>query len=439
MTTPGDEPLPLAGPRSHARHRVLGLMCAMSFILYLDRICISQAAKRMEDDLDISHTAFGFVFGSFTLAYGLFQVPTGHWGDRHGSRKVLPGLVWAWSLFTMLTGLANGLVMLLVVRFLFGAGEAGALPNAVRSLERWFPSHARGPAMGTVLMAALLGGAVSPVVAEQLIQLVGWRWAFVALGVPGILWGAWFYWWYRDDPAAHPAVNESERRFIALGRVENAHRDSHPNIPWKKVLTSLNVWLMGSISTCCAFTTYLFFSWYSTYLQKGRSLTPEFSSRLASLVLFSGAVGSFCGGYLSDWLVRLTGERKWSRRLLTVPVLASAAGGMVLSVHFDGPWPAALCAAWACLAIHLALPSGWNVVTEISGPHVGAIWGLLNAMGVVGAYLSPIFMGVVVDHFARLGYVGRAQWDPAFYVYAALLLTGAAAWGFVDPNTSVVE
>jgi MFS family permease len=424
---------------THVRLLVLGLLCVMSFILYLDRICISQAATRMEEDFDISHTAMGFVFGSFTLAYGLFQVPTGHWGDRYGSRKVLPGMVWMWSLFTMITGLSNGLIMLLVVRFLFGAGQAGALPNAIKSVERWFPAEARGRAMGIVLMAALLGGAVSPVVAEALIQLLGWRWAFAALGVPGLLWGAWFYWWYRDDPAEHPAVNEAERRQIALGRDATAHADDHPPIPWGKVLTAANVWLMGAISTCSAFTTYLFFFWYSTYLHKGRDLSAEFSSQLASIVLASGAVGSLCGGFLGDWLVRLTGERKWSRRLLTVVSLASAAGGMVLSIQFDDPWLAALCASWACLAIHLALPSGWSVVAEISGPHVGALWGLLNAMGVAGAYLSPIFLGGLVDYLGARGYAEREQWDPAFYVYASLLLVGAVAWLFVNPEKSVVE
>jgi MFS transporter, ACS family, glucarate transporter len=437
MTMPSEETQSAPAP-THVRHGVLGFLCVMSFILYLDRICISQAAKRMEEDLDITHTAMGFVFGSFTLAYGLFQVPTGNWGDRQGARKVLTLIVCIWSLLTMLTGLSNGLTMLLVVRFLFGAGAAGAFPNAVRSLGRWFPASGRGRATGIVIMAALLGGAVSPVVAEELIQRFDWRWAFVILGVPGILWAAWFSWWYRDDPADHPAVNESERRIIAPGRAAATHTAEHPPIPWGRVLSAANVWLMGGIGTCSAATTYLFFSWYSTYLQNGRSLSPEFASRLAAVVLFSGAVGSFCGGYLNDWLVRLTGERKWSRRMLAAPALASAAVGMLLSIQLDDPWPAALCASWACLAIHLSLPAGWNVVGEISGVHVGAIWGLLNAMGVVGAYFSPVFMGLVVDHFEKLGYVGRAQWDPAFYAYASLLLIGALAWLFVNPDRSVV-
>ena len=94
---------------------------------------------------------------------------------------------------------------------------------------------------------------------------------------------------------------------------------------------------------------------------------------------------------------------------------------------------------WACLAIHLSLPSGWNVVAEISGPHLGALWGLLNAMGVAGAYFSPIFLGGLVDYLSNRGYAGRERWDPAFYVYASLLLTGACAWLFVNPEKSVVD
>src|SRR4051812_16956223 len=107
------------------RYQVLLALCLLSFVLYLDRICIGQAVGDIETELDISHTRMGFVLAAFTLAYGLFEVPVGHWGDRHGSRGVLTRIVLWWSLFTMLTGAATGFYLLLIVRFLFGAGEAG--------------------------------------------------------------------------------------------------------------------------------------------------------------------------------------------------------------------------------------------------------------------------------------------------------------------------
>src|SRR5437588_8570831 len=152
---------------TRARYGVLGFLCSLSFILYIDRICISQAATNIEHDLGISHTRMGIVFAAFTVAYGLFEIPTGRWGDRFGSRGVLTRIVLWWSLFTALTGCVpkfsfdsgrqlwlplwntgiplafNSLVLLVLVRFLFGAGEAGAIPNSARVIARWFPSTAR--------------------------------------------------------------------------------------------------------------------------------------------------------------------------------------------------------------------------------------------------------------------------------------------------------
>src|SRR5205807_3334817 len=227
-----------AGPHdrpTRVRYGVLAFLCALSFILYVDRICIGQAASQIEEDLSISHTAMGIVFAAFTVAYGLFEIPTGRWGDRFGSRGVLTRIVLWWSLFTALTGCVpkfsfesgyefrlpwdgavpialNSLVLLIVVRFLFGAGEAGAIPNSARVIARWFPPASRGPAQGIFNATALLGGAVAPIAAQLMIREIGWRWSFIAFGSLGLYWAAAFYWWFRDDPAAHAAVNGAELR-----------------------------------------------------------------------------------------------------------------------------------------------------------------------------------------------------------------------------------
>jgi MFS family permease len=427
------------GAATRVRYRVLALLCLLTFILYLDRICIGQAASSIETDLGISHTAMGFVLAAFTVAYGLFEVPTGHWGDRYGSRGVLTRIVLWWSAFTALTGAATGLVMLLVVRFLFGAGEAGALPNAARVVSRWFPGGSRGAAQGIIITSALVGGAVSPVVTQSLLGALGWRWTFVLLGVPGCLWAAFFYWWFRDDPARHRAVNEQEREYIKAGTAPYALAIYHPPVPWRQVLTSANIWLLGGVVSCGAFTTYMFFSWYPTYLKEARAVTPELSGWLASMVLAGGAVGSTVGGYFSDWLVRFTGNRRWSRRAIGCVSLGSAALAMMASIHCNSPWLAAGCTTLACLSVHLQLASWWEAVTEISGKHLGTLFGLMNSLGVPGAVASQLFLGRFVDVLGELGYVGRAQWDPAFYIYGTVLLVGALCWLLIDTTKPVVR
>src|SRR3954469_129457 len=112
------------------RHRVLGLLIALAIITYLDRVCISVAGKTMQEDLGLNASQWGWVLGAFALAYGIFEVPMGALGDRVGPRRVLTRIVLWWSTFTGLTGLVTGFWQLVATRFVFGAGEAGAFPNA---------------------------------------------------------------------------------------------------------------------------------------------------------------------------------------------------------------------------------------------------------------------------------------------------------------------
>ena len=119
------------------------LLSLLLVITYLYRVCISVAA-RMQDALHIGPIAWGWVTGIFTLSCAAFEIPSGALGDRIGPRRVLTRIVLWWSGFTSLTGLVTGYYPLLLTRFLFGMGEAGAFPNASVAVARWFPVHERG-------------------------------------------------------------------------------------------------------------------------------------------------------------------------------------------------------------------------------------------------------------------------------------------------------
>jgi MFS transporter, ACS family, glucarate transporter len=420
------------------RYAVLSFLSLLAFVLYIDRICISQAATSIEEELQISEKQMGLVFAAFTVAYGLFEIPTGSWGDRHGSRGVLTRIVLWWSAFTALTGAAFGLVSLIVVRFLFGAGEAGAYPNAARVIARWFPRGGRGPAQGLINTAALIGGAAAPVLTAYMIHLAGWRWAFLYFACLGVFWAIAFYLWYRDDPCEHPAVNEAERRLILGGEDREARGEPRPPVPWRQVAASKEIWLLGGVISCAAFSTYLYFFWYPRYLQAGRDVTPIRSGWLASAVLAGGAVGALLGGYLSDGALRLTGDRRWSRRAIGCSGMALSALALWLALRCDSAELASLFTALASFLVQLQIAPWWTVVTEISGRHVGALFGLLNSLGVPGAVASQYFVGWFADRQKELGYSGRAPWDPIFYVYMVVLLIGAFGWLFIDPTRSAV-
>jgi MFS family permease len=394
---------------------------------------MGQAVGPIQNELGLSNTQMGVVLMAFTLAYGLFEVPTGRWGDRFGSRAVLTRIVVWWSAFTALTGACTGLGTLLSVRFLFGAGEAGAYPNVARVIAHWFPPRERGRVQGLFMASSLTGGMAAPVLAGYLIAVWGWRGTFAAFGVVGLAWSAAFAAWFCDDPAAHPAVNAAERALIGAAPAPLPHAP----VPWRAALTNRNIWLLGTIISCSAATAYLYYSWYPKYLQAARNVGQIESGWLVALVLAGGVAGMLGGGIVADRMVRRSADCGRARRRLGAGAFLVAATFLVASITCDSPLLSTILAAASCLATACQQSSWWSSASEIGGRNLGALFGLLNMMGMPGAMASQFLLGVWADWRQSQGLVGRAQWDPGLFAYAGLLLVGAVCWWFVDTSRPI--
>jgi MFS transporter, ACS family, glucarate transporter len=452
MQTPA-APLPdAAPPPTRARYGVLAFLCAMATILYLDRNCMSQAQVPMMAEFGWSKTQMGLVQAAFTLAYGLFEIPTGRLGDRYGSRRVLTRIVLWWSAFTVITGcvwsflytvefgpislIFDTFVLLVLIRFLFGAGEAGAIPNAARVIKIWFPPTERGRMQGFMQASMHVGATAAPMAAAWIIDLANWRWTFYLFGAVGVLWTACFYWWFRDQPAAHSAVNAAEIEIIGTSHVPV---QAHEVVPWQEVLTHPNIWLLGLIITMSAYNSYFFFSWYQTYLMQVRDVDNLGAGRLTSLALLGATCGSLFGGWQADRITRLAADRYRARRRLGLIAYGCAAISLFAGVSVDAVWLLGVCCALACLAMFSQLPTWWACTYDVSGKHTGSLFGLLNGVGAIGAMGSQLFFGAFADWRGRQGYEGRDQWDPAFYVSIALLVTAGVLWQFVYPRPAIGE
>lgn len=435
---------------TRGRHGVMGYLCALAIILYIDRICIGQAGTAMKAEFGLTNIQWALVGIAFQVAYGVFEPITGHWGDRYGSRRVLIRIVLWWSAFTALTGcvfnfsfellpgiVLNGFLVLLVVRFLFGAGEAGALPNSARVIVRWFPPGRRGPPLALFTTCAQMGGAIAPALAAALIASphVGWRWTFIIFGGLGVVWAWSFARWFHDDPASHPAVNGAEREYIRGGASATPLVEC---VSWRLVLSRRNVWLLGLVNGCASFYSYMLFLWFPTYLKEGRALDEIASGRLGSLPYLFGAVGGLVGGFVGDWLTARTGSRRRALGGMGLAGLMLAGVFVGLSPHADTPVLAVFLCSLGYFFLCAQLAGWWAAVGDVGGRHLGAVFGVCNMIALTGGAVSQLFLGWYADFMRNLGYTGRAQWDSALYVYAGVLMVGGMLWPLIDPRRTVV-
>ena len=194
----------------------------ITLVLYIDRVCISTAKDSITNDLLLTDTQMGWVLGSFALGYALFQVPGGALGDKFGVRKVMTGIMITWSLFTSLTGAAWNYISILVFRFIFGAGEAGAFPNISRAAYSWVPLNERGMFQGINFSGSRLGAAFALPLVAILIEAWGWRNVFYFFGVIGIVFAVVFYLIFRNKPEEHPYLDEEEKSYIINHRQKRA-------------------------------------------------------------------------------------------------------------------------------------------------------------------------------------------------------------------------
>ncbi len=406
------------------RYRVLAFLFVLSIITFIDRVSISVAGSRMQADLGLSPSQWGWILGSFALAYAIFEIPTGRLTDRIGPRRVMTRIVVWWSVFTSLTGVVRKFWPLFGVRFLFGAGEAGAFPNSAATVVRWFPSRERARAQGVVWMGSKVGGAVAPLVVIPIQQAFGWRVAFAVFGLLGLAWAGVWYAWFRDTPAEKPGVSAAERAEIGQISGEGAHRP----MPWRLLLTQPNLWwLMLMYHTYC-WLGFFYLSWMHTFLVKGRGYTPHDLIRFSWLPFVLGAVTNPLGGALSDALVKRIGL-KWGRRSVGMAGLLLS-GGFVLATVLtrDKMWSVVF------LGLGLAgsdfmLPVAWAVCLDISDTYAGTVSAAMNTAGQVGSFLSSVAFGYIVT--------ASGSYNTPLVVLGAMAVLSAFLWLKIDPTQRV--
>jgi MFS family permease len=412
---------------TRARYWVVVFAVVLAIIQYVDRVGISKAMPQIQRDLGFSNIEAGYVFGAFTLAYALFEIPTGWLGDKIGPRKILLRIVLWWSFFTAATGWAMSAAAMMVVRFLFGAGEAGCFPNITKAFSTWLPAEERVRAQSTLWLAARWGGAVTPLLVLAVLgTLSSWRLAFLLFGLLGVVWAWFFHRWFRDNPREHPSVNDAERKLLT--GVENL-ASRHARVPWRAFLTSSSAWLLWFQYACLSYVWYFYVTWFPKYLDAahGKTVGPIALAVLAGLPLFGGGFGSLISGFCAAPLAARVGGVARARKMLAVLGFAAASAFFLASLYAKNPWLAALLVGLAGLFNDFVMPCAWSACMDVGGRFAGTFSGSMNMLGNLGGFVAPIATGYILDK--------TGNWNLAFYISSGVYLAGAACWILIDPVT----
>jgi MFS family permease len=333
-------------------------------------------------------------------------------------------VIW-WSLFTAATGWAWNATSLIVIRALFGAGEAGAFPNLTRVFTTWLPARERERAQATLWLATRVSGAFTPVLVAGLISAIGWRRTFEVFGAIGVVWAVLFYRYYRDQPADHPAVNSAE---LALLPPPTETAIAHTGVPWGLIFSSPHVWLLSIQYMCLAYGWWFYINWLPTYLRNARGTTLTMGALLAGLPLLLGGAGCLVSAALIPRLAKKFGSVALARRIIAVTGFAGASACIVIFTGIEDPTRAMIVLGFAGFFNDFVMPAAWAGTMDIGGRYSGTVSGAMNMMGSIAGASSVLVVGYL------LAWTGQ-NWTLTFYVSSGIYLVGAVCWLFLDSHT----
>src|SRR5438093_3411424 len=408
-------------------NKVLGLLCLMYFLTYLDRVNISTAMASNEflKELPLTNTQAGLIFSAFAYPYLLFQIGGGWVADKFGPRLALTicGIIWASA--TIMTGLVHGLTMMLVARVALGFGEGATFPTATRAMSDWMPKSKRGYAQGVTHAFARLGNAITPWLVATLIAAISWRGSFIVVGIASLSWALVWGLYFRNDPTRHKAVTPEEIATLP----PYAARKGQVDVPWKRL--GLRMVPVIVVYFCYGWTLWLFLSWIPAFFKNQYQLDLKNSALFASGVFFSGVVGDTLGGIVSDKLFERTRNLNIARRNLVAIMMVLCCASLVPLLFTHNIMIVALALSAGFFCAEFTIGPMWAIPMDIAPKYSGTASGMMNTGSALAAIVSPVVFGYIVDK--------TGHWTWPFMGSMALMLFGAALSFLMHPDRPLTE
>jgi len=406
---------------------VLGLLCVMYLITYVDRVNISTAADSIKRELSLSNIQLGFLQSAFGYPYLIFQIFGGWIGDRFGPRRTLflCGLIWAAA--TILTGFAGGLTSLFICRLFVGIGEGATFPVATRAMQSWTPVGRRGFAQGLTHAFARLGNAVTPPIVAWLIVMISWRGSFVVLGCCSLVWVVIWLWYFRDTPAEHAAITPAELEILPNHGAAAAV--VRPRVPWGALTKRMAP--VTIVYFCYGWTLWLYLTWLPSYFLHEYKYDLRKSALFTSAVFFAGVVGDYLGGEISDRILHRTGDLQRARRnVVMIGFLGSFVCLVPVFLTHDLVF-IILSLGAAFFFAEIVIGPMWSIPMDIAGKFSGTAAGMMNTGSALAAILSPIAFGYIIDT--------TGNWQLPFAGSLGFLLLGALLAPRMHPEIAFAD
>lgn len=409
------------------RIKILALFCAMSFLMYVDRVNLAATGGLIKQELGLSNTELGVIFSAFAYTYCIFQIVGGWFVDRIGARKMVLICGVTWVVATVLTGFAGGMVSLFICRLLLGMGEGIALPSQARAITFWFKREERGLVQGLTHSFSRLGNAITPPIIVILVAFHSWRAAFWVLGAITCIWVVCWFIGFKDDPR-ETDIDEKELENIPRFEKTGLSNKKAAPTPWGPLLKRMGPTM--AVYFCYGWTSWLFFTWLPTFFMHGRDLDLKSSALFTTGVFLSGVVGNTVGGVISDKILKKSNNLVTARRnviifsficalLLLIPVTQSSSL-LVMSI----------CISIAFFCLELTIGPIWAIPMDITPKYVGMASGLMNAGSAVAGIISPIIFGIIIDK--------TGNWSLPFYGSIGLLVLGIILTFFMRPDKPLI-
>jgi ACS family glucarate transporter-like MFS transporter len=403
-----------------------------TFMAYMDRVNLSVATPAIMKELHFTKMQIGTLQTLFFVCYALCQIPSGMIADRDrfGHRKIVPLALGFWSIFTTLTAFCQSFTSWVVVRVLFGVGEAPLYPGLTAALAKWFPKRERGKAVGLMIMGARFGPLVGMPLAVLIMIRWGWRSVFVSFGVIGVVIAVAYYLLLRTYPRESKYVNQAELDYIADGQIEATPTQKKASPPWKDFLSSGQFWAIGGQFAMGTYINYMFIAWLPVYLLEVHHFSFKQMGFTAAIPELGYALGNIFCGVACDYLIgrKLAGAK--SRAWFAGIAMLLCCGGLYLTATSPNRWITVMWLTFALFCLGINMNSAWTTCTHIAQNFAGTVSGWMNFCGNLFGALAPIVTAWVATRYG---------WQSAILVTAIVGMLGGVCWIFVKPDVPLTH